>query len=99
LSTWLEVIEFAHRLHEVVGAENQLRKKSGPFRHFLSGVLLDLGASPQVAPAQLRHSDPRITLGVYSHVIGRSQREAVEKVAELLRPDAPKESAPEEWLQ
>jgi integrase len=69
------------------------------FRHFLSSALLELGASPQVAQAQLRHSDARITLEVYSHVIGGSHREAVEKVAEILRPDAPKESASEEWIQ
>jgi hypothetical protein len=27
---------------------------------------------------QLRHSDPRITLGIYGHVIGNQQRDAVE---------------------
>lgn len=69
------------------------------FRHFLSSALLDSGASPQVAQAQLRHSDARITLEVYSHVIGGSQREAVEKVAELLRPDAPKPGDSEKWIQ
>jgi hypothetical protein len=52
-----------------------------------------------VAQAQLRHSDARITLEVYSHVIGGSQREAVEKVAELLRPDAPKPGDSEKWIQ
>jgi hypothetical protein len=40
--------------------------------------------------AQLRHSDPRITLGDYGHVIGDSQRTAVEKVANLLAPSGPK---------
>jgi hypothetical protein len=27
---------------------------------------------------ELRHSDPRITLGIYSHVIGDQQRNAVQ---------------------
>jgi integrase len=31
-----------------------------------------------VVQKQLRHSDPRITLGVYAHVIGNQQRDAVE---------------------
>ena len=52
-------------------------------------MLLELGAAPQVAQAQMRHSDPRITLEVYSHVVGESQRSAVEKVAELLGPIGP----------
>ena len=46
-------------------------------------MLLELGAAPQVAQAQMRHSDPRITLEVYSHVVGESQRKAVDRVAEL----------------
>ena len=47
------------------------------FRHFHTSMLLEVGAPPQVAQAQLRHSDARITLDVYSHVIGDSQRNAV----------------------
>ena len=37
-----------------------------------------------VAQAQLRHADPRITLGIYGHVIGDAHREAVDKVASIL---------------
>jgi integrase len=69
------------------------------FRHFHSSILLELGAAPQVAQAQMRHSDPRITLEVYSHVIGDSHRNAVEKVAELLRPDALKLEVSGTWVQ
>jgi len=36
----------------------------------------------------MRHSDPRITLGIYGHVTGDAQREAVDRVGELLRPVA-----------
>jgi integrase len=69
------------------------------FRHFHSTMLLELGAVPQVAQAQMRHSDPRITLEVYSHVVGESQRSAVEKVAELLAPIGPKQNVSGEWIQ
>jgi hypothetical protein len=48
---------------------------------------------------QLRHSDPRVTLGMYSHGIGEDRRNAVERVAALLRPVAPKSGAQEEWIQ
>ena len=72
------------------------------FRHFHSTMLLELGAAPQVAQAQMRHSDPRITLEVYSHIIGDSHRLAVEKVADVLNvldPIGPKLAAVGEWIQ
>ena len=59
------------------------------FRHTHSSLLLETGASPTVAQAQLRHSDPRITLGIYGHIIGDSQRNAVDRVARLFGPKWP----------
>jgi integrase len=59
------------------------------FRHLHASLLLSTGAAPQVAQKQLRHSDARITLGIYGHVIGDSQREAVERVALILFPTVP----------
>jgi integrase len=47
-------------------------------RHGATSSLLADGATPAVVQKQLRHSDPRITLGVYAHVIGNQQRDAVE---------------------
>jgi integrase len=47
-------------------------------RHGAASALLADGATPAVVQKQLRHSDPRITLGVYGHVIGNQQRDAVE---------------------
>ncbi len=54
------------------------------FRHTHSSLLLAVGATPTVAQAQLRHADPRVTLGIYSHILGDEQRQAVERVAQLL---------------
>lgn len=104
---------FANRRGRPFAADKVVMKKLWPildaleiprcglhaFRHTHSSMLLDVGAPPQVAQAQLRHSDPRITLEVYSHIIGDSQRSAVEKVAELLRPDAPELESSGEWIQ
>lgn len=42
-----------------------------------SSLLAD-GATPAVVQKQLRHSDLRITLGVYAQVIGNQRRDAVE---------------------
>ncbi len=69
------------------------------FRHFHSSMLLEVGAAPQVAQAQMRHSDARITLEVYSHVVGESQRKAVERVAEIVAPVGPKSDVAGEWIQ
>ena len=60
---------------------------------------MDVGANPTVTKDQMRHSHARITLGVYSHVIGDSQRDAVDKVGEILRPTAPKLEASGEYIQ
>jgi hypothetical protein len=71
---------------------------------------LHTGATPKVVQEQLRHADPRVTLGMYSHVIGEDRRNAVERVAALLRPSAdascsqlrpiaPKSATQEEWIQ
>lgn len=69
------------------------------FRHTHASLLFDCGAPPTVAQAQLRHADPRITLNTYGHVVGDSQRNAVNKVAEVLRPNAPKSEDSGEWIQ
>src|SRR5882762_6031110 len=44
------------------------------FRHCHASLLMDVGANPTVTKTQMRHSDARVTLGIYSHVIGDSQR-------------------------
>ena len=50
-------------------------------RHGAASALLADGATPAVVQRQLRHSDPRITLGIYGHVVGSQQRDAVENRA------------------
>jgi integrase len=69
------------------------------FRHTHASLLVELGAPVSVAQAQLRHTDPKLTLGVYSHVVGDSQRKAVEKLASILRPNAPKSEPDGKWIQ
>lgn len=63
------------------------------FRHSHSSLLVETGAPVTVAQKQLGHKDPRVTLGIYSHVIGDSQRRAVEKVAEVLDYGSPNQTA------
>jgi len=61
-------------------------------RHTCASPPVAQGISPRIAQQQLGHSDPRIRLAVYSHVIGDSHRDAVEKLASVLGfldPDGP----------
>jgi integrase len=50
-------------------------------RHGADGALLADGATPAVVQRQLRHSDARITLGIYGQVVGSQQRDAVQNRA------------------
>jgi integrase len=47
-------------------------------RHGVASEMFESGATPAVVQKQLRHSDARITLGIYGHVVGEAQRKAVE---------------------
>lgn len=69
------------------------------FRHCHASLLMDVGANPTVTKTQMRHSDARITLGIYGHVIGDSQRDAVDKVGEILLPNAPKSENDGKYVQ
>jgi integrase len=54
------------------------------FRHGVATTLIDRGASITTVGDQLPHSDPRITLELYAHVVPQSQRDAVEDLASAL---------------
>lgn len=63
------------------------RKGLHAFRHGLASLFLSNGASPTVTQAQLGHTDPRITLGIYAHLVGDEQRAAADRVAGMLWSD------------
>jgi len=92
-----KVVEYG--LWPVLGKLKIPRAGMHAFRHCHASLLMDVGANPTVARDQLRHSDARVTLGIYGHVIGNSQREAVDKVGEILRPSAPKSKDDGEYIQ
>lgn len=56
------------------------------FRHASASAIVASGANPKVAQAQLGHSDIRVTLDLYSHIIGDDQRKAVARAAESFMP-------------
>lgn len=54
-------------------------------RHAVASELMDAGTPITVVRDQLRHSDVRVTLGIYGHVIGNAQKKAANKLAKKFR--------------
>ena len=70
------------QLHPIL---TRLRIPQGGFhaaQHGATSEMMANGVAPTVVQKQMRHSDARITLGIYGHVVGDAQREAVEEHAE-----------------
>ena len=66
------------RLHPLLDKLRIDRGSCHSMRHGAASSLLADGATPAVVQRQLRHSDARITLRIYGHVIGNEQRDAVQ---------------------
>jgi integrase len=66
------------QLHPLLDVLSIPRGGFHSMRHGAASSLLADGATPAVVQKQLRHSDARITLGIYGHVIGDAQRNAVQ---------------------
>ena len=54
------------------------------FRHAAASELLEEGAPLTVVQRQLRHGDAKTTLQKYGHVVGDSQRRAINALAEKI---------------
>jgi integrase len=65
------------------------------FRHANSTLMDRLGVPLKVRQQRLGHSDPSLTIGVYTHVHSEDDVRFVEQVDGILHPNAP-ESANEE---
>ncbi len=64
------------------------------FRHAAASEMLEQGAPLTVVQRQLRHKDARTTLQKYGHVVGDSQRRAVDSLAEKIERFAADELVP-----
>jgi integrase len=53
-------------------------------RHFHASALLQAGVNPKVVQERLGHSTAAFTLDVYSHVIPSLQRDAAEKIEDII---------------
>ena len=71
----------AYKLQDTLSSLGIKKAALHAFRHMAASELLEQGASPSVVQRQMRHSDSRITLEKYGHVIGDAQRRAVDSLA------------------
>jgi integrase len=71
----------AYKLQDTLKALGIEKAALHAFRHMTASELIENGAAPSVVQRQMRHSDSRITLQKYAHVIGDAQRRAVESLA------------------
>ena len=53
-------------------------------RHTAASLLLSAGVHPKVVQERLGHSTVALTLDVYSHVLGSLQRDAADRIDEVL---------------
>ncbi len=53
-------------------------------RHTAASLLLSAGVHPKVVQERLGHSTVALTLDVYSHVLGGLQRDAADRIDEVL---------------
>ena len=60
------------------------------FRHTNSTLMDRLGVPLKVRQQRLGHSDPSLTLGVYTHVASEDDLRFAEQLDVILRPNAPK---------
>ena len=56
------------------------------FRHTFSTLLVGNGEDVKTAQSLLRHANPNITLGIYTHAIDQKKRSAQSKVVQMMVP-------------
>jgi integrase len=72
------------RLHPILKKLGIPRDGFHAARHGVTSEMMANGVAPTVVQKQMRHSDARITLGIYGHVLGDAQRDAVKEHAERI---------------
>lgn len=66
------------KLHPLLAKLGIPRGGFHALRHGAASSMIADGVTPIVVQRQLRHSDPKTTLGIYAHIIGNQHRDAVE---------------------
>ena len=73
-------------LHRIVNANELPRLRFHDLRHTHASLLLSTGISPKVTQERLGHARIETTMNTYSHVLPSLQKEAADKIGEILKP-------------
>ena len=71
-------------LHPLLKALGMKQVGFHAIRHGVASELINSGTPITVVRDQMRHSDVRVTLGIYGHVIGNAQRKAVDSLSRMM---------------
>jgi integrase len=85
IGTPLDSRNVTHRLQEMLDDAGLPRLRFHDLRHTAASLLLAQGVHPRVVMEILGHSQIKLTMDTYSHVIPALQREAADKMNAILR--------------
>jgi integrase len=81
----------SRRFREIVDGSSLPRIRLHDLRHTYATLALQSGVHPKIVSERLGHSTIALTLDVYSHALPTLQREAADRVAELIFGEAPRD--------
>lgn len=77
------------RLYPLLDGLKIERRGLHSFRHANSTLMDRIGVPVKLRSQRLGHSDPRITLGVYTHIASEDDVRVAQQLGDILRPNAP----------
>ena len=86
IGTPLDGSNVTHRLQATLAAAGLPRQRFHDLRHACASLLMALGVPARVVMETLGHSQISLTMNTYSHVIPSLQRDAADRMQELLTP-------------
>jgi integrase len=86
IGTPLDGSNVTHRLQRIMATGGLPRQRFHDLRHACASLMLTLGVPPRVVMETLGHSQISLTMNTYSHVIPSLQRDAADRMEELLAP-------------
>jgi integrase len=87
---WDSNLLVKRKLYPLLDSLGIVRGGLHAFRHTNSTLMDRLGVPVKVRQQRLGHSDPSLTLGIYTHVASEDDERSAEQLDGILRPNAPK---------
>jgi integrase len=86
IGTPLDGTNVTHHLQAMLSAAGLPKQRFHDLRHACASLLLAQGVHPRVVMETLGHSQISLTMNTYSHVIPSLQRDAADRMEEMLAP-------------